>query len=228
LHIPRALEDNLPFSGKEVIPLLEFIYHGKTLYGYCDARIYGGEVGVLPPEQFDIYAYLEPLLLGASSGAHVTWIPPDDLEIDQFYLIDLPWMMLNQRFMQDYIASGNYRKITYGPDTFVEINYNTKTYKVQVDGNVIAQNYMTFFPKDSWTYLIYSRDAKTVSHPLPRVWTKENASLVKLTETGVNVPVLFEIAKNRIEFKAEANAPYKLARTRNKPVTFPWLPVLLE
>ena len=231
LHIPRALEDNLPFSGKEVIPLLEFIYHGKTLYGYCDGRIYGGDVEVLPPEQFDIYAYLEPLLLGASSGAHVAWIPPDDLEIDQFYLIDLPWMALNQRFMQDYIATGDYRKITYEPNTFVEINYNTKTYKVQVDGNVIGQNYMTFFPKDSRTFLIYSRDAKTLSYPLPRVWTKGNSSLVKLTETGVKVPVPFEIVDNKIEFNAEANTPYKLTRNLNivqKPVALPWLLLLLD
>ncbi len=209
LHIPRALEDNLPFSGKEVIPLLEFIYHGKTLYGYCDGRIYGGDVEVLPPEQFDIYAYLEPLLLGASSGAHVAWIPPDDLEIDQFYLIDLPWLALNQRFMEDYIVDGSYRKITYDDDTFVEIDYDSKTYTVQVDGRVIGRNYTTFFPKNENTFLIFSRGAKTISEPLPDQWGNEMI-LLKLTENGINPSVPFQVTNGRITFQAEANTPYKL------------------
>ena len=185
----------------------------------------------LPPEQVQVYAFLEPLLLGASSAAHITFTSRDDLELDKFYLIDLPWMALNQRFMQDYIAAGDYRRITYGANTFVEINYKTNTYTVQVDGKVIGQNYMTFFPKDSLTFLVYSRNAKTVSSSLPRVWTKENASLVKLTETGVKVPVPFEIVDNKIEFNAEANTPYKLTRNPNivqKPVTLPWLLLLLD
>jgi hypothetical protein len=208
LRTPRVLEDNLPFSGAEVIPLLEFIYHGKTLYGLQDSRIYEGG---LPPEQFDIYAFLEPLLLGASSGASVTWIPPDDLEIDKFYLIDLPWMALNQRFMEDYIVDGSYRKIIYDDDTFVEIDYDSKTYTVQVDGRVIGRNYTTFFPKNENTFLIYSREAKTISEALPEEWGKE-MMLLKLTENGINPSVPFQFADGRITFQAEANTPYKLVR----------------
>ena len=221
LDTPRIFEDNLPWSKKEIIPLIEFMYHGKTLYGLYE-DIYHSS---LPPEQVQIYAFLEPLLLGASSAAHITHTAPDDLELDKFYLIDLPWMALNQRFMQDYIATGDYRRITYEPSTFVEIDYKTNTYTVQVDGKVIGQNYMTFFPKDSLTFLIYSRNAKTVSYSLPRFWTMKNASLVKLTETGVKVPVPFEIVDNKIEFNAEANTPYKLIQ---KPVTLPWLLLLLD
>ena len=227
LDTPRIFEDNLPWFEKEIIPLIEFIYHGKTLYGLYEDIYYTS----LPPEQVQVYAFLEPLLLGASSAAHITFTSRDDLELDKFYLIDLPWMALNQRFMQDYIAAGDYRRITYGANTFVEINYKTNTYTVQVDGKVIGQNYMTFYPKDSLTFLIYSRNAKTISCSLPRVWTKENASLVKLTETGVKVPVPFEIVDNKIEFNAEANTPYKLTRNPNivqKPVTLPWLLLLLD
>lgn len=224
LDTPRIFEDNLPWSEKEIIPLIEFIYHGKTLYGLYQDIYYSS----LPPELVQIYAFLEPLLLGASSAAHITHTAPDDLELDKFYLIDLPWMALNQRFMQDYMASGDHRKITYGPNTFVEINYKTNTYTVKVDGKIIAQNYMTFFPKNSLTFLIYSRNAKTVSHTLPKVWTKENASLVKLTETGVNVPVLFEIVNNRIKFNAQANTPYKLTRNPNLTHQPVWWPLLLE
>ena len=208
LRTPRILEYDLPWSGAEIIPLLEFIYHGKTLYGLHDARVYAGG---LPPEQVDIYAFLEPLLLGASSGAHITWTPPDDLDIDKFYLIDLPWMALNQRFMEDYIADGSYRKITYDDDTFVEIDYDSNTYTVQVDGRVIGRNYTTFYPKNENTFLIYSREAKTISEPLPDEWAK-NMILLKLTENGINPSVPFQVIDGRITFQAEANTPYKLMK----------------
>jgi len=208
LRTPRIVEDDLPWSGTEVIPLLEFIYHGKTLYGLQDVGEYDGW---RPPEQVDIYAFLEPLLLGASSGAHITWIAPDDLEIDKFYLIDLPWMALNQRFMEDYIVDGSYRKITYDDDTFVEIDYESKTYTVQVDGRVIGRNYTTFFPKNENTFLIFSREAKTISESLPDEWAQDMI-LLKLTENGINKSVPFQVTDGRITFQAEANTPYKLMK----------------
>ena len=207
LDTPRILECNLPWSGAEAIPLIEFIYHGKTLYGLFEDIYYSD----LPPNQVQIYAFLEPLLLGASSAAHITWSDPNDLELDKFYLIDLPWMALNRRFMEDYIADGSYRKIAYDDDTFVEIDYDSNTYTVQVDGRVIGRNYTTFFPKDENTFLIFSRDAKTLSEPLPEDWG-ENIILKELTEEGIGNSVPFEIIDGRIVFHAKANTPYKLIR----------------
>ena len=210
---PRIIQnENLPWYGAEAIPLIEFIYHGKTLYGLYEDIYYG----ILPPEQVQVYAFLEPLLLGASSGSHITWLAPNDLELDKFYLIDLPWMALNQRFMEDYIAAGSYRKITYDKNTFVEIDYDSDTYTVQVDGKIIGQNYMTFFPKDNYTFLIFSRDAKTLTHSLPAGWTANNARLLKLKESGNHQNVSFEIVDNKIKFYAEANTPYKLTKKPNK------------
>jgi hypothetical protein len=208
LDTPRILDDdNFPWSGAEVIPVIEFIYHGKTLYGLFEDIYYSD----LPPNQVQIYAFLEPLLLGAGSAAHITWSDPNDLELDKFYLIDLPWMALNRRFMEDYIADGSYRKITYDDDTFVEIDYDSNTYTVQVDGRVIGRNYTTFFPKDENTFLIFSRDAKTLSEPLPGDWG-ENIILKELTEEGIGDSVPFEIIDGRIVFYAKANTPYKLIR----------------
>jgi hypothetical protein len=216
LDTPRILECNLPWSGAEYIPLIEFIYHGKTLYGLYE-DIYWG---ILPPEQVDIYTFLEPLLLGASSAAHITWEAPDDLGVDKFHLIDLPWMALNQRFMEDYIVDGSYRKITYDDDTFVEIDYDSNTYTVQVDGRVIGRNYTTFFPKNENTFLIYSREAKAISEPLPDQWGKEMI-LLKLTENGINPSVPFQVIDGRISFQAEANTPYKLVKVNPLDKTSP-------
>jgi len=210
LDTPRILTNNHPFSNAEFIPLIIFIFHGKTLYGlYPD--IYPAEI---PPEDVKINTFLEPLLLGANSASHIDCTEPNDLEIDKFYLIDLPWMALNQRFMADYEENGSYRKVTYDEDTFVEINYETDTYTVQVDGRVIAQDYKTFYQKDENTILVYSRDPKTISEHLPDGWI-ENPTLVKLTENGISGAIPFQISNGKITIDVEANTPYKLTNTPN-------------
>jgi hypothetical protein len=204
LDTPRIISTALSFDT-EFIPLLEFIYHGKTLYGLFEDIYYD----VLPPDQVEIYAFLEPLLLGANSASHISYLASDDLMLDRFYLIDLPWMALNERFMENYEARGSYRKITYDPDTFVEIDYKSNTYTVQVDGRVIGQNYSTFFPKDENIFLIYSRDAKSLSHPIPIDWSG-NIILQKLNEDGTKEKVPFQIANGIINFNVDADTPYKL------------------
>ncbi len=202
------METPIAFTETEFIPLLEFIYHGKTLYGLFD-DIYWTGPNPLPPNQVEIFMFLEPLLLGANAAAHINWIEPDDLELDKFYFIDLPWMALNQRFMDDYEAIGDYRKISYDPDTFVEIDYASNTYTVQVDGRIIAQNYTTFYPKTENVFLIYSRDAKELSENLPPEWG-DNIVLFKLTEDGSNPNIPFQLNNGVIKFDVEADTPYKL------------------
>jgi hypothetical protein len=209
LDTPRIMEDNLPWSGAEAIPLIEFIYHGKTLYGLYEDIYYS----TLSPEQVQIYTFLEPLLLGAGSASHITFTAPNDLELDKFYLIDLPWFALNQRFMQDYIAAGSYRKITYDDDTFVEIDYDSNTYTVQVDGRVVGKNYTTYYRKDENTFLIFSRNTKEISFTLPPEWFQNPnyvIKLFKLTEEGIAEGPPFQIGDLSITFNAEANTPYKL------------------
>ena len=218
LDTPRIISTNLSFDA-EFIPLLEFIYHGKTLYGLYEDIYYD----VLPPEQVEIYTFLEPLFLGANSAAHITYSSPNDLELDKFYLIDLPWMALNERFMEDYEAAGSYRKITYDADTYVEIDYKSNTYTIQVDGRVIGQNYTTFYPKEDNIFLIYSRDAKTLSEPLPSEW-RGNIILLKLHEDGTKENVTFQIANGIITFNVDADTPYKLIHLD----TLIFLPLLLS
>ena len=208
LDTPRHFSNPLSFGNEKLIPLIEFIYHGKTLYGLYEDIYYEQ----LSPDKVQIYTFLDPLLLGANSASHITFTEETDLEIDKFYLIDLPWMALNQRFMEDYEANGSYQKITYDEDTFVKIDYENNTYTVQVDGKIIGKNYTTYFQKDENTFLIFSRDEKTISMTLPQKWEdrKNNIKLNKLTEIGVGEEVSFEISDLIITFNAEANVPYRL------------------
>jgi len=210
LDTPRILTNYHPFSNQKIIPLIEFIYHGKTLYGlYPD--IYPADV---PPEKVKIYTFLEPLLFGANSASHITYLEPNELELDKFYLIDLPWMALNQRYMQDYEEKGSYRKVTYDTDTFVEIDYGADTYTVEVDGRVISQNYKTVYPKDDNTLLVFARDQQRISEILPNGWDA-NIKLQKLTEDGYEDNISFVFSDRTIIFDADANTPYKLIKTQS-------------
>jgi hypothetical protein len=207
LHIPWHILSKLPFGNEEFIPLLAFVYHGKTLYGLTE-----WDLSDLPSAQVSIYAFLEPLLLGASSGAHITWSSADDLEFNKFYLIDLPWMALNQRFMLDYQEQSSRRRIAYDKDTFVEVDYEQDTYTVQVDGRIIAETYTTCFPKSENRFLIFSRDEKEISVILPQKWPDEERiiELHELTEEGLGDTIPFQISFDNLTFHAEANTPYRL------------------
>ena len=205
LDVPRLTDWQLSFGNETYIPFIEFIYHGKTLYGLFE-DIYYDKV---PPEDVAKYTFLEPLLLGANSAAHITYLGKDDLELDKFYLIDLPWMALNEKYMEDYQEQGSIRKITYDENTYVEIDYDTDTYTVSVNGRIIGKDYTTVYQKSDSTFLIYSRDKKTVTVSLPEEWDN-TIQLLELGETGIVDQVIFTTRDGCLEFNAKSNTPYKL------------------
>ena len=217
LEAPRFFEST-SFGNEKIIPLIEFIYHGKTLYGLHESFY----ENVFPPEQQAKYTFLDPLLLGGNSAAHITWHSPNNLKIDKFYLIDLPWMALNERFMEDYEEQGSYRKITYDENTYVEIDYEANSYTVQVDGRIIGKDYTTIYPKSDSTFLVYSRDAKAITIEVPDQWQK-NMILQKLTRTGPEGNIPFAMVNNTVIFNTESETPYKLIRISGVPTS----PVLL-
>lgn len=211
LNIPWNVSSTLPFGNEEFIPLMAFIYHGKTLYA-INSWIFTQ----LPPVQEEMYTFKENLLLGASSGAHIGWewtSTRHHLDIDKFYLIDLPWIALNERFMEDYQVQGSRRRITYDPNTFVEVDYEQDTYTVQVDGRIIAENYTTCFPKTENRFLIFSLYEKQICVTLPQRWLDEDERVIELhalTEEGVGDTVPFQIGFGNLSFYADPNTPYRL------------------
>lgn len=208
LDVPRFTDIMLPFGNEQIIPFIEFVYHGKTLYGLYEDIYYD----VLSPDKVAINKYLEPLLLGANSWVHITYQNPSDLEIEKFYFVDLPWMLLNQKFMEDYEENGSRKKISYNEGTFVEIDYAQNSYTVQVDGKLIAKDYATIYPKSDSVYLIFSRDQKTVSFQLPETWGK-NIKLFELKDDGRLINTAYTLMNNNFSFLAKSYTPYKLVNS---------------
>jgi len=203
LSLSTIKKENLPFLNYKIIPLLPYIYHGKTLYG--------SRVTTDIKEDPSNRSFLDILISGASSSSRIY---NGNLRINEFYLIDLPWRTLNTRYMNDYQEDGSYQKVTYDNNSFVEVDFDKDTYKVQVDGKVVAENYTTVYPKNDSTFLIYSRDQKEIKIELPEAWTNK-IKLYKLTETGPLDINAFDLSGNIVKFAANGNTPYKLINVRH-------------
>lgn len=206
LDTPRTFAKELPFGNEQIIPFIEFLFHGKTLYGLYEDIF---PINEWPRQKYEAHAFLDPLLLGANAWSHINHMAWDDLEIEKFYLIDLPWMMTNTREMNDYYENGSYAKMIYDDDTFVEIDYDANTYTVQVDGKIIGKDYSTVYPKSDSVILAYSKEKRALSIELPAHWNS-NYHLLELSDLGPVGLVNYDISGNQITFNAKANTPYKL------------------
>ncbi|MFA5805320.1 MAG: T9SS type A sorting domain-containing protein [Melioribacteraceae bacterium] len=227
-HSPRSYDKGNLSANSQIIPLIQFIVHGKTLYGLSKDNFYTFQT--MPDEKAKILSFLDNLITGSSSGSWSWYLanktssssPVDiySLEIDRFYFIDIPWMLTNKKFMDKYEENGDYAKTTYDANTFVEANYAANTYIVQVDGKVISKNYTTIYPKDPNTFLIFSRSAKTITIPLPSEWSGK-VFLQKLTVDGAQGNINYQISNRNVIFNVEENTPYKLVRNDATAISLP-------
>jgi hypothetical protein len=235
-HSPRTFENGNLSINSQHIPLIQFIVHGKTLYGLSRDNYYNFQN--VPEEKANVLCFLDNLILGSNSGSWV-WYSADNtntssksdftnsLEIDRFYFIDVPWILTNKKLMEKYEESGDYAKTTYDANTFVEVDYAANTYTVQVDGKVISKNYTTIYPKDPNTFLIFSRDAKTITIPLPSEWGGK-VILQKLTGEGAIGNIKYQISNRNVIFNVDENTPYKLVRNDASTISLPEKPNLIS
>lgn len=228
-HSPRWFDKGELCKNSQSIPLVQFIFHGKTLYGLSKDTYYTFQT--MSDEKANVFSFLDNLVLGSNSGVESYYTAyktspssrsdfVNSLEIDRFYFIDIPWMLTNKKLMDKYEENGDYAKTTYDANTFIEVNYATNTYTVQVDGKVISKDYTTIYPKDPNTFLIFSRNAKTITIPLPSEWS-EKVLLQKLTGDGAIGNINYQILNRNVIFNVEENTPYKLVRNDAAAISLP-------
>ncbi len=228
-HSPRWFDKGELSKNSQSIPLVQFIFHGKTLYGLSKDNFYNFQT--MPDEKAKVRSFLDNLLLGSNSGSASYYSANNtssssrsenvnSLEIDRFYFIDIPWMLTNKKFMDKYEENGDYAKTTYDANTFVEVDYKSNTYTVQVDGKVISKDYTTIYLKEPNTFLIFSRDAKTITIPLPSEWSGK-IFLQKLTVDGTLGNINYRKLNRNVIFDVEENTPYKLIRNDSTAISIP-------
>jgi hypothetical protein len=228
VDVPRNSVKGSLSANSQIIPLVQFIFHGKTLWGLGIDHFYSEYNG--QDDKIKILSYLDPLILGCSSAAGTTYWATNtsrssfydhtSLEIDRFYFVDVPWMLTNKLCMDNYEEQGRYAKTTYNANTFIEANYEANTYTVQVNGKVISKDYTTIYPKDTNTFLIYSRDAKRIDVTIPAEWNGK-ILLQKLTGDGAEGSVPYQVNNQTVSFTALENTPYRLVRNDAGSLSLP-------
>ena len=98
--------------------------------------------------------------------------------------------------------------------SFIEIDIAKKSYRVQVEGRLIAQDFVTVAPgMHEGTLVAYSRADHELDWPAaPAGWSDGPLDAVTLTESGPGIRPSAKIENGRIKLSLKAEQPVRLSR----------------
>lgn len=192
-HFPDT--DDVSFSAEEQIPLLPFIYHGRTI----------GAGGV-----DDDRHLLKHLLWGLTFSMDFRKDTAMADLMERYYLITVPYFQLASRTMQSYETDGDWLTVRYDGQSYVRVNYERNCYEVVVDGRAIATDFTVTSPLPQSGWVIYSREGGEVRMPLPD--DVESVDVALLGEERPRPFADFSFANGTVRLNAEARRPYHITR----------------
>jgi len=183
------------FYHEQYIPLIDMVYHGVIPYA-GEGR---GE---------------ESFLLGLMRGAGV-FVSEEGIsneDIKWIYLHQMPINMLNCKKIDRIIKNGHNVNVIYDKGTVVQVNFDRKTYLIQVDGRIIANDWTSFLPGfNSGVWLAYSQNGGILSYKAPDGWDEQSKlCAVTLTFEGEGNPVNCKIENGNIIIDMPAQMPVKI------------------
>jgi hypothetical protein len=187
--------DNIYFKGEEQIPLIPFIYHGKTSFGMKTSGA----------SQF-VKTFLYGQRAQVFTNLRLVYTPSD-------YILDaLPKQILYGKTMKTYQKNGEDEQVTYEDGTVVNINVKADIYSVTLpNGEVIARNYTSFAPVSSSVRFACSKDSGEWKYKLPAAWTdQKKISVHRLEADGEEKNIPFTVKNGELRFNADGKIPYKI------------------
>jgi len=187
--------DNVYFLGEEQIPLVPFIYQGKTSFGLKTSG------NSFFPRTF-LYGQRAQKLTNKRSGFTVA-----------NYILDaLPKQKLYGKVMKSYERYGDLERVVYEDGIVVEANIKTDRYSVTLgNGQVIAKDYTTFAPVKDNVYFAASRDGGLLSVMIPATWKESGKIKVfAVQKDGSLKNIDHKLKDSFLEFNTEPNAAYKV------------------
>ena len=188
-HFPDA--DDVLFSEEEQIPLLAFIYHGRTI----------GAGGVENDRHL-----LKHLLWGLPFCTDIRKRTDLASFIEKYYLLYVPFFQLMHRTMQSYESDGGRCTVRYDGNSCVTVDFDANTYEIVVDSAVIAKDYTVTCPMPQAGWIVYSKQGGEVEMALP-----ENVESVRVAVLNEESPAPFEdysFKDGAISLAAEPGKPY--------------------
>ncbi len=200
------------WEGEEVVPFAQFIYHhaaswnssnAKTTESMLDSLIQGGGCALeWPMGEFLV------------DEARIDVVPtPWAPVLDALYLLQHPYLMLRGRKWTDVIAKGTVRRVVYGRRSYVEVDEAAKRYRVVVDGQTVAKDFVTVVPAPDGEGLIaYAREATVLNWRAPTAWKDGTLRAGTLTPSGPGIRLEATVKNGRIRINIPARTPVRLER----------------
>ncbi|KPK84875.1 MAG: hypothetical protein AMS27_08800 [Bacteroides sp. SM23_62_1] len=187
--------DNIYFKGEQQIPMIPFIYHGKTSFGMKTSS-----------SSFYVRTFLYGQRAQDFTNRRSVFTPGD-------YILDaLPKQKLYGKSMKSYERYGDFERVVYEDGSVVEANVKNNTYSVALsDGLVIAMNYTSFVPVKKNVFMACSRNGGIISYRIPVDWKNgKKINVFRVDKDGSPESIEFDLNGRCLEFNTESNMPYKV------------------
>lgn len=187
-----------PYSHASPIPFVSAVLHGRLTWGGSyDPEM--GEAGLL--------------LFGGAVTEVWTAETPDETISDRYYLLWLPWSKTAGLAMADYRCEGSVHTVTYEGGDTVEADLERGGWRVVCAGYTICQNGLTTVPAGRNELVVYSREERDVSIPLPPGWEAGGRIWAELRgEAGAPQHVACSVGHGRLELAVPARRPVVVFR----------------
>ncbi len=187
--------DNIYFRGEEQIPLIPFIYHGKTSFGMKTSG-----------QSF----YARTFLYGQRAQALTFRRSP--YSVSSYILDALPKQKLYGKEMKSYEKYGDLERVTYEDGSVAEANIKTDKYSIALgNGLVIAKDYTSFAPVKPNVFLACSRAGGFIRYRIPDEWADpEKINVFAIKEDGSLEYVESSLNSRYLEFNSKPEIPYKV------------------
>jgi len=187
--------DNIYFKGEDQIPLIPFIYHGKTSFGMKTSG-----------PSFNVMTFLY------GQRAQEITFKNSDFTVSNYILDALPKQKLYGKSMKTYEKYDDLERVTYEDGIVVEVNAKTDKYRITLeDGLVIAKDYTAFAPINKNIFLACSREGGIINYRIPNAWKNtEGIKVLGINPDGSLMKIEYKLSGRNLQFNTESNKPYKV------------------
>ncbi len=123
----------------------------------------------------------------------------------------LPWFKVHALAIESFRREGEKTTIGFEGTSRIDIDWESKTYSVRVDGVEIARDGNTFCPIDEGRIAFYSLTGGDITTPLPKGWDAAGLAAVALS---IDKPEEVKVAvrNGKVAVNAAAQQPVMVYR----------------
>lgn len=130
---------------------------------------------------------------------------------ETFYLQAVPWMLLHRRNILAFTDNGS-DSVLEVEGGKVQVSLDTGRYTATIGGTAVATEDWVACPLGSDRIVFYSKDARTLRHPLPVGWSAANIKANAATKTGLQ-PVSVKPQNGEIVVEVQPRSPIIVSRS---------------